>query len=46
MDCEDISFSLNILEGKCILVKFKRELFCIVCNVCIKVIVLDGMIMC
>ena len=46
MDCEDISLSLNISEGKCISAKLKRELSCIACNACIKGIASDGMISC
>ena len=46
MDCEDISLSLNISEGKCISAKLKRELSCIACNACIKGIASDGMITC
>ena len=46
MDCEDISLSLNISEGKCISAKLKRELSCIACNSCIKGIASDGMITC
>lgn len=46
MDCEDISLSLNISEGKCISAKLKRELSCIACNACIKGIASDDMITC
>ena len=46
MDCEDISLSLNISEGKCISAKLERELSCIACNACIKGIASDGMITC
>ncbi|XP_015761981.1 PREDICTED: uncharacterized protein LOC107341070 [Acropora digitifera] len=48
MDCEDISLTLNISEGKCISanVSLKRELFCIACNACIKGMASDGMITC
>ena len=46
MDCEDISLSFNISEGKCISAKLKRELSCIACNACIKGTASDGMITC